>query len=600
MKLTHEMPFGSTLQTTGGVDFSLWAPSARTASIAFGDRELQAQAGTDGWWRLHVADAAASTRYQWRVDGERVPDPASRANPLGPESASVVTDPRSYDWRLPWQGRPWLDTVAYQLHIGAFTPEGTFQAAAVRIPALAALGITALQLMPVASFGGAFGWGYDGVLLYAPNPSYGTPDDMKAFVAAAQAHGIAVFLDVVYNHFGPAGNHLPRYAPAFESDCHETPWGKAINFDGEGSRWVREFFIQNALYWLEEFRLDGLRLDAVHAMIDAGPEHIVAELTRRAQAQFSDRRVHIILENDHNNVQRLGARPPRCEGQWNGDFHHCMHVLMTGETHSYYAEYADDPVGRLGRVLTLGFSREGANEPGSDAPARRDATSTVALVNLVNFLQCHDQIGNRVFGDRLHMLARPEASRLATAVLLLAPAIPMLFMGEEFGSCRPFLYFADTAPDLRDQLRDGCRKEIQDAPDADQIGSRGEPPDPCDARSLQASTLESPGALNRVQMATLDWTRMLLALRRRDITPHLPTLSVGTHRQRRFGRTGLAVQWHFDDGSRLEMTLNLGDRPAIDPDAPRLAGATELLTVGAVDGGRFGAWSGIWRRTSGR
>ena len=596
MKYSHEMPFGAKLRRDGGVDFSLWAPAARQASVFLGDRDVAASVTADGWWGLHIAHADAQTRYQWRVDGKLVPDPASRSNPWGLEAPSIVTDPWAHDWAADWNGRAWTDIVAYQMHVGTYTPEGTFNAAARRIPELARLGITALQLMPVASADGEFGWGYDGVLLFAPNSSYGTPDDMKAFVATAQAHGLAVLLDVVYNHFGPAGNYLPHYAPQFESDHHETPWGKAVNFDGVGSTWVREFFIQNALYWLEEFRLDGLRLDAVHAMVDEGPEHIVAELTRRARHRFGDRQVHIVLENDHNNPMRLGAGDARCDGQWNGDFHHCLHVLMTGETGTYYAEYADDPVARLGRVMTLGFSREGANESGSEAPDRRDATSTISLVNAVNFLQCHDQIGNRVFGDRLHLLAAPDASRLATAILLLSPSIPLLFMGEEFASRRPFLYFADAKREMRDLVRDGRKQEMREAPDADQIDSRGEPPDPCDRGSVVASVIESSVELDQSQRATWRWTRELLTLRRLEIAPRLPSLSVGTHGCRRFGTHGLAVTWHFDDGSRLQVILNLGKSAQLVSSTELDSEAVELFRVGDVAGDRLGPWSGVWHR----
>jgi 1,4-alpha-glucan branching enzyme/maltooligosyltrehalose trehalohydrolase len=594
MKYRHEMPFGSTLLLPEDCEFALWAPAAKQVKLLADGQAYECDSADRGWWRVRV-DLPAGTRYQWLIDGDsRVPDPASRRNPQGPHRPSEVVDPRHFHWQVSWKGRPWHETVAYQVHIGTFTEEGTFAAAIEKLSSLAELGVTAIQLMPVASFGGAFGWGYDNVLLYAPNEVYGTPDDLKAFVDAAHCQGLMVFLDVVYNHLGPDGNFLPRYAPQFESSQHETPWGKAMNFDGDGATEVREFMIQNALYWLEEFQFDGLRLDAVHAMIDDSPTHVVEELTRRAHAAFAERHVHIILENDHNNPERIGLPTQSAEGQWNGDFHHCLHVLITGETKSYYAEYVDDPVGRLGRVLTLGFSRDGAEEPRADRSPRRDATSTISLLNSVNFLQCHDQIGNRAFGERLCALGAPEALRLASALLLLSPPIPMLFMGEEHASRRPFLYFADAKPEQREAVRVGRRKEFRDAPDADKVQSR-EPPDPCSRDTFLASVIEPAGSLDGEQRTTLEWTKHLLDLRHREVVPHLPRLKVGVHEAKRLGATGLALRWHFDDGRILEAWINLGNVPVPLDCAHQTGLASDpLIEVGEVDKTSLGAWSGTW------
>ena len=598
MQHQHQMPYGASVGTEG-CDFALWAPGATQVELWVDGATHACAAADAGWWHRWL-EVTAGSRYQWVIDGEtRVPDPASRSNPEGPHRPSATVDPRRFEWGpMPWQGRPWHETVAYQLHIGTFTPEGTFAAASKELQRLAELGVTAIQLMPVASFGGAFGWGYDSVLLYAPNETYGTPDDLKAFVQAAHSQGLMVFLDVVYNHFGPDGNFLPRYAPQFESDHHATPWGKAMNFDGQGATEVREFMIQNALYWLDEFQLDGLRLDAVHAMIDDSPTHIVEELTRRAHEAFADRHVHIILENDHNNPHRIGLRTRSCEGQWNGDFHHCLHVLITGETQSYYAEYADDPVGRLGRVLTRGFTRDGAEEPRSDRAGRQDADSTISLLNSVNFLQCHDQIGNRAFGERLCALGKPEALRLASALLLLSPPIPMLFMGEEHASHRPFLYFADVKPEQREAVRAGRREEFRDAPASDK-GRTGEPPDPCSRDSFRASVVEAHEALDDAQREALEWTRALLQLRRREIAPLLPRLQFGAHEATRIGATALSLRWHFDAGRTLEAWVNLGDEPA--PLARGSVPCTNtLLRVGDVGETTLGPWSGVWCWGTGR
>lgn len=594
MKHVHRMPFGASFHAVDGCRFRIWAPAASDVQLVLDGKSFPCPPAVAGWWSATLA-ADRGSRYHWLVDGTPVPDPASRSNPEGPHRSSEVVDPSEFEWTCAWSGRPWDQTIAYQVHIGSFTPEGSFAAAADRLPDLAALGITAIQLMPVATSSGAFGWGYDGVLIYAPNPNYGTPNDLKAFVDRAHQLGLMVFLDVVYNHFGPDGNFLPSYAPSFESSTHETGWGKAVNFDGEGAANVREFIIQNAIYWLEEFQFDGLRLDAVHAMVDDSPTHIVEALTRRAHAMCPGRHVHIILENDHNNPRRLGFPADLCEGQWNGDFHHCLHVLMTGESSSYYSEYVDDPVGRLARVLTLGFSRAGAEEARRDRRPRHDATSTISLVNAVDFLQCHDQVGNRAFGERLNALSSVAAQRLASALLLLSPSIPMLFMGEEFGSHRPFLYFADVPAELQEALRAGRRQEFKDGPDHERA-QHEEAPDPCSRDSFLASKLETPDSLDGGQRATRDWTRRLLHLRQQALCPHLRQLGVGTHRFIRHGASGLRIDWDFGEGRVLRARVNLAGKEVPWPDAASREGpaAAPLLTVGTVSDEGLGAWSGTW------
>jgi maltooligosyltrehalose trehalohydrolase len=337
VRCQHDMPFGARPLPGGGATFRLWAPAAQRAELALegaATPELHpAEADAAGWWECHVPHAGAGSLYRWRIDGKLlVPDPASRQNPEGPHGPSAVVDPLQFDWDNNWSGRPWQETVLYELHVGTFTPEGTFNAAAERLQSLADIGITAIELMPVASFSGRFGWGYDGVLPYAPHPAYGTPDELKHFIQQAHRLGLMVFLDVVYNHFGPDGNYLSAYAPAFFSRTKNSPWGAAINFDGPDSRPVREFFIENAVYWIQEYRFDGLRLDAVHAIRDDSAMHVLQELSQRVRETAHGRQVHLVLENEDNGYGHLAASPlpGRYDAQWNDDFHHALHVALTG------------------------------------------------------------------------------------------------------------------------------------------------------------------------------------------------------------------------------------------------------------------------------
>lgn len=568
----HPMPFGARLRAGGGVDFSLWAPAASDAAVL-----LLHDAGTpsllplpaartpDGWWHAHAAKATAATHYQWQIDGRlRVPDPAARQAPEGPHGLCQVSDPANYAWhRSEWRGRPWHELVLYELHVGTFTPAGTYAAAEAELPRLAALGFTAIELMPLATFGGRWGWGYDGVLPFAPHPAYGAPDDLKHFVDAAHALGLCVFLDVVYNHFGPDGNYLSSYAPAFFSSTHDSPWGPAINFDGQGSEVVRAFFVHNALYWIEEFRMDGLRLDAVHAIADASHPHILEAISEpiRALARATGRHVHLVLENEKNQTHWLppqGHAPARYDAQWNDDFHHALHVALTGESHTYYAKYARDPVALLARVLTHGFAfPHGQSSTRSDPP--------VPLTACVHFLGNHDQIGNRAFGERLSSLVPEPAAELALLLVLLTPATPMVFMGDEFGATTPFLYFAHWEGELRDAVRAGRQNEFSHAaPDGRAL------PDPCDATTLAASRLdwvESELAAGRQRSALL---QQALAVRRQWIAPHADHWRAGHHTAERIGTHGLRIGWACGARSRWWLDVNLGaDRLTAVPEVPR-------------------------------
>jgi maltooligosyltrehalose trehalohydrolase len=558
----HEMPFGARLHA-GGTTFRLWAPAARQAEVALEPEAGQeprlhaARRDAEGWWECTVPAAGAGTLYRWRIDGElMVPDPASRQNPEGPQGPSCVVDPLRFEWDEGWTGRPWPDVVLYELHVGTFTPEGTFAAAAARLQSLVDTGITAVELMPVANFAGRFGWGYDGVLPYAPHHAYGTPDDLKDFVQQAHRLGLMVFLDVVYNHFGPEGNYLHAYAPGFFSKSKSSPWGAAINFDGPDSGPVREFFIHNALYWVQEYRFDGLRLDAVHAISDDSPRHVLEELSARVRAAAAGRHVHLVLENEDNGYRHLAATPVpgRYDGQWNDDFHHVLHVALTGETQRYYHDYGDAPLDLLARCFTHGMLFEGSRRKEGGARVDVRPAPPQPLTTLVNFAHNHDQVGNRARGERLARLVPPEASTLATLLALLTPAIPMLFFGEEWGAPEPFLYFANWEGELREAVRAGRRREFghEEAQDL---------PDPCSSETFQASRPDPGAAHTEAGRARLAEIRAALAARRQWITPRHSLLLTGQHTAQRIGERGIAVQWRYQDGKMLALELNLGPEP---------------------------------------
>lgn len=595
MRARHDMPFGATLDRSGRAVWRLWAPTARSVELLLHADQgeplaVRAEAVGDGWVQVRRGEVPAGLRYQWRLDDQWVvPDPASRWNPMGPHGPSVLIDPSTFAWDEDWHGRPWLDAVFYQLHVGTFTPQGSFDAAAQQLERLAALGITALQLMPLGDWPGHFGWGYDGVLPYAPYHGYGDPGALKRFVQSAHRLGLMVFGDVVYNHFGPDGNYLHAYAEPFFTDRHRTAWGPAINYDGEHARPVREFMIHNALYWLEEFRFDGLRLDAVHAMRDDGPLHILDELSQRVRHAFTDRHVHLVLENDSNDRRWLAAAPEsgKYDGQWNGDVHHTLHVLLTSERDGYYAEYSD-PVAQLGRSLAHGFAREGGPHNAEGASPRRAADGDAPLTAIVNFLQNHDQIGNRAFGDRLSTLADPAALQLAQAIVLLAPSIPLLFMGEEQGATEPFLYFADWQGELRDAVRRGRQQEFAHFDRYAEAAAGGHLPDPCSPDTMLRCRLDAGAARDDITA--------LLRLRTTALRPMLPRLAAAGHMAQHHGPV-LQLHWHFEPAGdeprrtlRMQANLSAHRLPAAAP----LPGSALLHAIGEADGEHLGPWSGRW------
>ena len=384
MKTCHRMPFGAEVLDEGGVRFRLWAPGVESVVLQLdGEGDQLMSAIGDGWFELRHPAARVGSRYQFRLpDGLRVPDPASRFNPDDVDGRSEVIDPVCFDWSdKRWRGRPWEEAVIYEVHVGTFSPAGTFSGVQERLDYLAELGVSAIEIMPVADFPGRRNWGYDGVLPFATDSAYGRPDDLKRLIDAAHQRGLMVLLDVVYNHFGPQGNYLHAYAPDFFNPRQATPWGAAINFAGPNSRPVRDFFIHNALYWVEEFHLDGLRLDAIHAIRDESSPDIVEEIAvALSQGPGRERHVHLVLENDRNQSHYLGrdaaGLPRQASAQWNDDFHHVLHVLASGEIDGHYADYASDPARLLSRCLSEGFAYQGEPSPFRHDERRGETSSS--------------------------------------------------------------------------------------------------------------------------------------------------------------------------------------------------------------------------------
>ncbi len=583
------MPFGAELRGDA-VAFRLWAPSRDRITVVVDGSEYVMEPRADSWFERVVPGASAGSRYAFAFRGvdAHVPDPASRFQPDGAHAPSEVIDPRAFAWReTAWRGRPWPEIVLYELHVGTFTPEGTYAAAAEKLDALVALGITAVELMPLAQPAGTRNWGYDGVYAFAPQAAYGTPDELKAFVDAAHARGLAVFLDVVYNHFGPEGNYLHAYAEPVFTDRHHTPWGSAINVDGDASATVRELFVQNALYWLMEYRFDGLRFDAVHEIHDDSPRPFLDELAARARAAIEPgRHVHLVLENDANDARLLGA----FDAQWNDDAHHAFHVLLTGEHEGYYRDYAAEPARLLARSLAEGFAYQGEPSEHRGGAPRGSPSASLRSTAFVDFLQNHDQIGNRAFGERITALAPADAVRAATAVLLLAPSVPLLFMGEEWGASTPFLFFADFGPELAQAVTEGRRREFAAWPAFSDPDVRMRIPDPQDVATMRASTLRWEERDEPEHAPMLALHAQLLALRAGTLVPHFAS---GVHGDgyRAVEPGAFHVAWRCGDGARLAVTANLASAAAR---VPFPLPGVPLFAVGDADAGVLGPWSVRW------
>ena len=602
----HAMPFGATVEP-GGVRFRLWGPAAAHVHLAIEGRAdmLPMHKLEDGTHELLTDEARAGSLYRFVLpSGLRVPDPASRHQPQDLHGPSEVIDPSSFAWTdAHWPGRPWHETVLYELHIGAFTPEGTFLAAIGKLDHLVALGVTTIEVMPVGDFPGGWDWGYDGALLYAPDSTYGRPEDMKAFVQAAHNRGLSVMLDVVYNHFGPDGNYMGVYAPTLYTKRHKTPWGDALNFDGRQSLPVREFIIHNALYWIEEFHLDGLRLDAVHAIMDDSPVHLLHELAQRARALVRPHPLHLVLENEDNHAELLergpDGEPLLYTAQWNDDVHHALHVAATDEATGYYAEYhGQAPL--LGRSLAEGFAFQGARLDYRGV-RRGEPSGHLPPEAFIGFLQNHDHIGNRAFGDRIAMSADPAAVRAAAAAYLLLPQVPLLFMGEEWAAAQPFPFFCDFTGEMATSVRTGRHLEFARFPEFADEAARARIPDPGAAATFQSAKLDW-SALDRPPYAEwLAWYQRIIAVRTAAIVPLIPRIATSGARFDVAGPGAVAVRWRLEGGGELALDANLS---AVAAAIPVPAGPVPTSRVvwqegGDVVGGMAPRWFMRWSVSGG-
>ena len=570
----HRLPFGAELIAADRTRFRVWAPSCKDVAVVIGagDDGVAMHAADGGWFEVEVP-CGADTLYRYRFtpdegDAMTVADPASRRQAGDVHDASIVVDPEAYTWRHPeWNGRPWCETVIYEVHPGL---AGGFAGIRRMLPDLARLGVTAIELMPIADFAGAHNWGYDGVLPYAPDASYGSPGDLKGLIDEAHGHGLMVFLDVVYNHFGPDGNYIGCYADDFFRDDIKTPWGRAIDFR---RREVRDFFCNNALYWLDEYRFDGLRLDATHSIV---PQDWLEELADRVAHAHVGRHAHLVVEHEGNAAHLLGPHHGY-DAQWNDDCHHVLHVLLTDETDGYYLDFAKDPADKLARCLSEGFIYQGQPSPFRKGQPRGEPSYDLPPTAFVSFLQNHDQIGNRAFGERLTTLAAPAALEAAQAMLLLSPQIPLIFMGEEHAATDPFLYFTSyPGKELAQAIREGRRQEFAGSPGFVNEAAVHEIPDPNDPVTFERSrtSARNDPAFERLQA--------LLALRAKHVVPRLEgARSLGAEA---VGPKAVIARWHMGDGAVLAIATNLAAEPvSVDAHRFHLRG-TAIFATPEVDG----------------
>jgi maltooligosyltrehalose trehalohydrolase len=551
-----------------GISFNLWAPTAQSVELLEAGRPPHRMVrDDDGWYQWLSPTAHVGTRYQFRVNEDLVvPDPASFFQPDDVAAPSEVIDTAAFRDSVLYPGRPWAEAVIYELHVGTFSEEGTYAGVEKKLSYLRDLGITAIELMPLNDVPGRHNWGYDGVLLNAPNARYGRPEDLKRLLRAAHALDIMVYLDVVYNHFGPQLNYLHLYAESFFTTRHSTGWGPAVNLEGHDGAFVREFLIENALMWLRDYGFDGLRFDAVHALKDDSERHFLIELAETVRSQLAGRRVHLMLENEANQARLLDRAKGRTrlyDAQWGDDFHNALHVLLTGEDEGYYRAFADRPLEHLARSLTEGFAYQGEVFPLHDAP-RGEPSAHLPPEATIFFAQNHDQIGNRAFGERLSRLVSPEKLDQAMALVLLNPHIPMLFMGEEAAADTPFLFFADWSGEAAELTREGRRKEFAHFKAFSTPDMRASIPDPCDEKTFEASKLDWTGIdRSPVSARFRGLTAQLLQIRREKIVPLIKRGFVSAQ-CRLLGedpRTGgLDARWRTEKGDILQIVANFADR----------------------------------------
>ncbi|MFJ6389860.1 malto-oligosyltrehalose trehalohydrolase [Streptomyces sp. NPDC091972] len=550
------------------MQFEVWAPQAGRVTLHCGGatHALERDPERSGWW-WGEAEAEHGTRYGFALDdGPVLPDPRSRRQPDGPDGLSAVVEHERYDWRAPWTGRALPGAVLYELHVGTYTPEGTLDAAAARLDHLVELGVTHVELMPLCPFPGRHGWGYEGVSLWAVHEPYGGPEALKRFVDRAHEVGLGVVLDVVHNHLGPSGNYLPAFGPYF-TDTHHTPWGSAVNLDAPGSDEVRAYLLGSALSWLRDYRIDGLRLDAVHALVDTRACHFLEELSTAVDdlAAELDRPLFLVAESDLNDPRFI---TPRAEGglglhaQWNDDFHHALHTALTGESQGYYADFARAPLASLAKTLTGGYFHDGTYSSFRGRSHGRPLDRTRAAAHrLLGYSQTHDQVGNRAQGDRLAASLSPGLAACAAALVLTAPFTPMLFMGEEWAASTPWQFFTDhTDPELAEAVRRGRRREF-----AEHGWAEEDVPDPQDPATRDRSCLDWSELGREPHARVLAWYRRLLALRHEqpDLTdPDLADTRVAYDTEQR---------WLAFRRGDVRVAVNLAKSPAAIPLGPREA-----------------------------
>jgi maltooligosyltrehalose trehalohydrolase len=564
---TRRLPVGAEVVADGGVAFRVWADQHRSVDVVLEDgrRAVPLDPEGGGYFSGRVAEAGPGTRYRYRVDrGDALlPDPASRFQPEGPHGPSQVVDPSGFGWTDQAWGGPRPDgQVLYEMHVGTFTPEGTWAAAAAELGELADAGITVIEMMPVADFAGRFGWGYDGVNLFAPTRLYGTPDDLRRFVDRAHEVGIAVILDVVYNHLGPSGNFLGDFSPRYFTGRYRNEWGDAINFDGPGSGPVRELFLANAGYWVDEFHMDGLRLDATSQIFDRSDHHVLGEISDRVRAAAGGRRVLLVAENEPQDVRTV---TPVAEGGhgmdavWNDDFHHAARVAATGRNEAYYSDYLGSPQ-ELVSAVKWGYLFQGQRYAWQE---QRRGTPTFGLPPraFVNYLQNHDQVANSAAGLRLHQLAGPGRHRALTALLLLGPSSPMLFQGQEFSASAPFLYFADHEPELATAVREGREEFLTQFPSLATPEVRARLPDPADLATFERCRLDLSERQQHAGAYALH--RDLLRLRRED--PVLSARRPGGVDGAVLAAEAFVLRFFDPEGEDRLLVVNLGRELRLEP-----------------------------------
>ncbi len=566
--MSYVSTHGAVLLGNGQTQFSIWAPDADRVELAFADGTRKPlEAADDGWFRVQTP-APAGTAYRYLINDElEVPDPASRAQQNDVHGHSLVVDNQRYQWRTQgWLGRPWHETVIYELHVGLL---GGYQGVKAYLPYLQKLGVTAIELMPLGEFPGARNWGYDGVLPFAPESSYGSPDDLRELIDTAHSLGLMIYVDVVYNHFGPDGNYLGQYASDFFRTDIQTPWGPSIDFRRQQ---VRDYFCENALMWVMDYRVDGLRLDAVHAISE---RDFLTELADRVRtAAGPGRHVHLVLENEDNAASLLQRG---FDAQWNDDGHNVLHAVLTGEDEGYYADFASDSTLKLARCLSEGFIYQGENNRRGES--RGEPSGHLPPSSFVLFLQNHDQIGNRAFGERLISLADEESLKASIGLMLLSPMVPLLFMGEEWGSKQPFLFFTDHNEELAQAVREGRQNEFKEF----SLFAGRELPDPNSVDTFSQSRPDYTAIGHEDFQPWRDYYSQLLTLRHEHIIPRLGSARFAGAKV--LADNAVSASWFLSDNSLLRIDINLSDAYVTCEESPgkaRILFNYRVETVGDI------------------